>query len=75
MTMSMCDVPMLPWPVVSYQPGLWQTISSMPRFESTNSSWRSPSSFATTDSLKTNVFASSQRPAPGSQTPLPWIVR
>ena len=73
--MSMWEVPMLPFPVVSYQPGLWQTISSIPRFESTNSSCRSPSSFATTDSLKTKVFASSQRPAPGSQTPLPWIVR
>ena len=73
--MSMWEVPMLPLPVVSYQPGLWQTISSMPRFERTNSSWRSPSSFATTDSLKTKVFESSQRPAPGSPTPLPWIVR
>ena len=72
--MSMCEVPIEPWPVVSYQPGLWQTISSMPRFESTNSSWRRPSSFATTDSLKANVFESSQRPAPGSHTPFAWIV-
>ena len=73
--MSMCEVPMFPWPVVSYQPGLWHVTSSTPRFESTNSSWRRPSSFATTDSLNAKVFASSQRPAPGSQMPLPWIVR
>ena len=55
---------MLPFPVVSYQPGLWQTMSSMPRFERTNSSCRSPSSFATTDSLKAKVVG--VEPATGS---------
>ena len=28
--MSMCDVPMVPWPVESNQPGLWHTMSSIP---------------------------------------------
>jgi len=37
--------------------------SSMPTFESTNSTWCNPSSFVTTDSLNTNVLASSQLPA------------
>ena len=73
--MSMCDVPIEPSPIESYQPGLCVTTSSTPSVSSTNPSWRRPSSFATTLSLNTNVFESSQRPAPGSQIPRPWIVR
>ena len=73
--MSMCDVPMLPPPMESNQPGLCASTNSIPSPSRTNCSWRSPSSFATTLSLKTNVFSSSQRPAPGSQMPWPWMVR